>query len=47
MTGALALDVAHLFAGGLVLVSVGTLQAVLAGDLGNWLRLLGRTTAAF
>jgi flagellar biosynthesis protein FliR len=36
-----------LLAIGLVLVSVGTLEAVLAGDLGNWFRLLGRTTAAF
>ncbi|HVV49457.1 MAG TPA: flagellar biosynthetic protein FliR, partial [Polyangia bacterium] len=36
-----------LLAIGLVLVGLGSLEAALAGDLAAWLRLVGRTAAAF
>ena len=43
----IGLPLKGLLAIGLVLVSVGVLEGVLAGDFAAWLRLIGRTTAAF
>ena len=43
----IGLPLKGLLAIGLVLVGLGTLEAALAGDLGAWLRLVGRTAAAF
>jgi flagellar biosynthetic protein FliR len=43
----IGLPLKGLLAIGLVLVSLGVLEGVLAGDFAAWLRLVGRTTAAF
>jgi flagellar biosynthesis protein FliR len=43
----IGLPLKGLLAIGLVLVSLGVLEGVLAGEFGAWLRLIGRTTASF
>jgi len=43
----IGLPLKGLMAIGLVLLSLGVLEGVLAGDFAIWLRLIGRTTAAF
>ena len=43
----IGLPLKGLLAIGLVLVSVGVLEGVLAGDFAAWLRLVGRTAASF
>jgi flagellar biosynthesis protein FliR len=43
----IGLPLKGLLAIGLVLVSLGVLEGVLAGEFGVWLRLIGRTTASF
>ena len=43
----IGLPLKGLLAIGLVLVSLGVLEGVLAGDFAAWLRLVGRTTASF
>ena len=43
----IGLPLKGLMAIGLVLVSLGVLEGVLAGDFAAWLRLVGRTTASF
>ena len=43
----IGLPLKGLMAIGLVLISLGVLKGVLAGDFAAWLRLVGRTTAAF
>jgi flagellar biosynthetic protein FliR len=43
----IGLPLKGLLAIGLVLICLGTLQAALVGDLGGWMRLTGRTAAAF
>jgi len=43
----IGLPLKGLMAIGLVLVSLGVLEGVLAGDFAAWFRLVGRTTASF
>ncbi len=43
----IGLPLKGLLAIGLVLLCLGTLQAALVGDLASWMRLVGRTSAAF
>jgi flagellar biosynthesis protein FliR len=43
----IGLPLKGLLAVGLVLLSLGLLEGVLAGDFAAWLRLVGRTTASF
>jgi flagellar biosynthesis protein FliR len=43
----IGLPLKGLLAIGLVLLGLGTLQAAIAGDLASWMRLTGRTAAAF
>jgi flagellar biosynthesis protein FliR len=43
----IGLPLKGLLAIGLVLVSLGVLEGVLAGDFAGWLHLVGRTTASF
>ena len=43
----IGLPLKGLLAIGLVLICLGTLQAAMVGDLGSWMRLVGRTAAAF